>query len=1428
MLAGAPNLHRTVAECTQPYCAPSPAATRALQKYLCDERCVDLVYLAVLEAVVAKCAALIKQNLHRGVLLAVQAGARRLASSLPPASDVGKSLLFLATSAARLAGGDAAAPSDAAAGWDPARARGLAAGDSHSGASSAAGGGSLRGSRSFGAGGGGGGAEGEPGCPGGGAWGYDEDEGEEGEPAEAELIAMGAARPVVGQGPPPWALVPGDPPSPHAAAGAHGGGGGGGSCGGAEEKLEVDWAELVPEYCGSLAPLLRGMYCDEGGALPALDCGNVLGSFLDADPDAALDQMLDIAAARRQQARPRRRPLAADSAPRRPPDMGAGDDVLAEAAVAMPRRAPLHHTPYTRQEPLAGLAPGEVAAVLEVVLGRGGGGGGGGGGGAPSAVTGRRDDGDADAHWAPLPAPPAPEPPAAGRGAASSSGGAAPRESFGAACAAVLAKMVVDTWLAAGGAASLPLALRMLQGALHHDSAAVRARAFDTLYNLSLHAALLNGNDGDDDGGGGDGGGYGAGAAPPQQQFAGGGGGAPPPPPPPEPGGRLYARPQSPSGAQRPRGGSGQRVAQLPSPRIHLPPQVMQQPSPGGSASGSGSAGALSPRSPLALGPGALANGGGGASPPPLSPQLGLASPRSRLARGGGGGGGFGDAPDSPHSSARAAPVAEGGDGAGSDAAVAAAGLAGGGPGALELEFEGWLRALLFELLVMLSQLDERSEAVWQSAAGCMLHLTTCAGYWVRGAAEGLPPQALRGLLRACLTFGWAPELHARLAQLAPLVLRPAAAGGARGGEAEGGDGDGGDGGGGGGGGEAEGGGSGAARLAEFGGAGELMHHFCAAASPEAQRCLLLPLLEHCMRPGTSPAAAARTAAALAGSPARLRALQAALWGGRPGLAEPILSALGAAGQFPNAGELQTACSVVLALEALATGSGGGGGGGGCEEEGGGGSSAGGEASGGAAGERPSGGGGGGEPDKRPAPPAGRASTSSGGAGSRRESRRGSAAHKAAGGGSSGGGEGGPPDASAAAAEAAAPAAAVACAVELTRWHVAGELPEFQAAAAAAAWRALRELCWCGEPAAQAAAARWLQQLLAAALDQSAESAAPLPLPPPAAGAAPPGGPPPGAGMAALAEALGHIVGHCTAGPGLLVDALQLHITAARLWHDAPAGGADADADARAAAADLRAAAGAARAWALVLQWLSRGAPRGAARGPLARLAALAGSLLCYPPPTAGQGGCWDDGGSEAGDACGAGDGVCGPHGFLLGTQLLSQEAVVALGVEPLSALVSRLLPYRPSPSAAARGFTTRLELGGAPPAALPSASPPPPPPPSPLAPASEAGWDAALSLLLFLLAACGGDEHSYAEAGLEALARQAPHTHARARVLASGLDPRQCYYLSAFVLEHLMLHQQGRYWAALKGLLAQAQAAGDERLLGNPFLQLQALFGGG
>lgn len=97
-------------------------------------------------------------------------------------------------------------------------------------------------------------------------------------------------------------------------------------------------------------------------------------------------------------------------------------------------------------------------------------------------------------------------------------------------------------------------------------------------------------------------------------------------------------------------------------------------------------------------------------------------------------------------------------------------------------------------------------------------------------------------------------------------------------------------------------------------------------------------------------------------------------------------------------------------------------------------------------------------------------------------------------------------------------------------------------------------------------------------------------------------------------ETLAAVVAHCPAGPDALVDALQLHLTAAGPWAGDAELHANGEDDAAAVQADLRTARDAARAWALVLQWVANVAPRSAARGALARLADVGVSLLCWPP----------------------------------------------------------------------------------------------------------------------------------------------------------------------------------------------------------------------
>lgn len=76
----------------------------------------------------------------------------------------------------------------------------------------------------------------------------------------------------------------------------------------------------------------------------------------------------------------------------------------------------------------------------------------------------------------------------------------------------------------------------------------------------------------------------------------------------------------------------------------------------------------------------------------------------------------------------------------------------------------------MFFRLVCL-QLDEPSETVWQSAVGCLFHLTTHGGYWVANSLQLLPPAAAAALLDASLKFHWSQELHARLVQMSVNLL---------------------------------------------------------------------------------------------------------------------------------------------------------------------------------------------------------------------------------------------------------------------------------------------------------------------------------------------------------------------------------------------------------------------------------------------------------------------------------------------------------------------------------------------------------------------------------------------------------------------------------------------------------------------------------
>lgn len=61
-------------------------------------------------------------------------------------------------------------------------------------------------------------------------------------------------------------------------------------------------------------------------------------------------------------------------------------------------------------------------------------------------------------------------------------------------CGSILMKLIIDMWQRCGPVGSYTLVLRMLRAALRSSQPSTRARAFDVLYNLSVHGAMLRGD----------------------------------------------------------------------------------------------------------------------------------------------------------------------------------------------------------------------------------------------------------------------------------------------------------------------------------------------------------------------------------------------------------------------------------------------------------------------------------------------------------------------------------------------------------------------------------------------------------------------------------------------------------------------------------------------------------------------------------------------------------------------------------------------------------------------------------------------------------------------------------------------------------------------------------------------------------------------
>lgn len=91
-----------------------------------------------------------------------------------------------------------------------------------------------------------------------------------------------------------------------------------------------------------------------------------------------------------------------------------------------------------------------------------------------------------------------------------------------------------------------------------------------------------------------------------------------------------------------------------------------------------------------------------------------------------------------------------------------------------------------------------------------------------------------------------------------------------------------------------------------------------------------------------------------------------------------------------------------------------------------------------------------------------------------------------------------------------------------------------------------------------------------------------------------------------------------------------------------------------------------------------------------------------------------------------------------------------------------------------------------------------------------DVAMDRRLALLLALMACCGLDPDAFVKFGLSHVIRSG---------LMSSTDPRERYYAGVYLLRHLQLNQQDKYWRALRALLLQAQQLNDERMIDNPYL---------
>ncbi|KAJ0103087.1 hypothetical protein Patl1_06308 [Pistacia atlantica] len=96
--------------------------------------------------------------------------------------------------------------------------------------------------------------------------------------------------------------------------------------------------------------------------------------------------------------------------------------------------------------------------------------------------------------------------------------------------------------------------------------------------------------------------------------------------------------------------------------------------------------------------------------------------------------------------------------------------------------FESWILNILYEILLLLVQIEEKEESVWASALSCLLYFVCDRGKIWRNRLNGLDIRVIKALLETCRKNSWAEVVHCKLICLLTNMLYDVPDGPAKGG----------------------------------------------------------------------------------------------------------------------------------------------------------------------------------------------------------------------------------------------------------------------------------------------------------------------------------------------------------------------------------------------------------------------------------------------------------------------------------------------------------------------------------------------------------------------------------------------------------------------------------------------------------------------